>query len=58
MDTYPVVNPPTSETHWTCPKAPSEVMTHHMEFPANRCAYCKRSASDLRAEQAELLSKR
>lgn len=53
MSTHPVVENPTSETHWTCPQAPSPEMTHHMMPPHNRCRYCKRTASDLRAEQAE-----
>lgn len=56
--TYPIVRFPTSVTHWVCPKAPSPGFTHHMIFPKNVCEYCKRDASDLRAEQAEILQRK
>lgn len=52
--TYPLFGDGLSVTHWTCPKAPSAGMTHHLAGSANKCAYCHRDALDLRTEQAEI----
>ena len=59
LESRPVVDWPVSVTHWTCPKAPAEGMTHHIEIHTmtgrTRCRYCKKSESLLRDEQAELM---
>lgn len=51
--TRAVVIRPFSVTHWTCPKSPRD-LTHHIDAQG-RCTFCRRTQSELRAEQQHIL---
>lgn len=52
----PVVDRPDSVTHWTCPEAPVEGATHHLNY-RGVCVYCRKGTPELQKEQAAILQR-
>ena len=57
FETKPVFAGSDEASHWTCPAAPGEGMTHHLIYPSNTCRYCKLGRGQLVARHRELLKK-